>query len=287
MENILFGLVPAMMWGIQPIVMTKLGGKSTKKVIGMALGIFITSIIVYFFRRPENWTMSLILLSFIDGLALSYGLINQIKGFNLLGVSKGTPISTGTQLVGATLIGAIFFKEWQTLNQYILGIIALIMIILGVSMTAFQENKTDTNNSDIKKGVITMILSSIGFIMYTIILKVADINIWDALIPQGLGMLVGSIILARREDKEKLFVKDSFKHIITGFIFAAANITLMISNIINGLALGFTLTQMNVVVATIGGLIILKENKTKKELSFTIIGLFLVIIGAILIGLTK
>ena len=95
--------------------------------------------------------MSLILLSFIDGLALSYGLINQIKGFNLLGVSKGTPISTGTQLVGATLIGAIFFKEWQTLNQYILGIIALIMIILGVSMTAFHENKTDTNNSDIKK----------------------------------------------------------------------------------------------------------------------------------------
>ena len=132
-----------------------------------------------------------------------------------------------------------------------------------------------------------MILSSIGFIMYTVILKVADINIWDALIPQGLGMLVGSIILARREDKEKLFVKESYKHIITGFIFAVANITLMISNIINGLALGFTLTQMNVVVATIGGLIILKENKTKKELSFTIIGLFLVIIGAILIGLTK
>ena len=253
----------------------------------MALGIFLTSIIVYFFRKPENWTMSLILLSFIDGLALSYGLINQIKGFNLLGVSKGTPISTGSQLVGATLIGAIFFKEWQTLNQYILGIIALIMIILGVSMTAFQENKIDNNNSDIKKGVITMILSSIGFIMYTVILKVADINIWDALIPQGLGMLVGSIILARREDKEKLFVKDSFKHIITGFIFAVANITLMISNIINGLALGFTLTQMNVVIATIGGLIILKENKSKIELSFTIIGLFLVIIGAILIGLTK
>lgn len=257
MENILFGLVPAMMWGIQPIVMTKLGGKSTKKVIGMALGIFLTSIIVYFFRKPENWTMSLILLSFIDGLALSYGLINQIKGFNLLDVSKGTPISTGSQLVGATLIGAIFFKEWQTLNQYILGIIALIMIILDVSMTAFQENKID-NNSDIKKGVITMILSSIGFIMYTVILKVADINIWDALIPQGLGMLIGSIILSRKEDKEKLFVKESYKHIITGFIFAAANITLMISNIINGLALGFTLTQMNVVIATIGGLIILK-----------------------------
>lgn len=287
MENILFGLVPAMMWGIQPIVMTKLGGKSTKKVIGMALGIFLTSIIVYFFRKPENWTMSLILLSFIDGLALSYGLINQIKGFNLLGVSKGTPISTGSQLVGATLIGAIFFKEWQTFNQYILGIIALIMIILGVSMTAFQENKIDNNNSDIKKGVITMILSSIGFIMYTVILKVADINIWDALIPQGLGMLIGSIILSRKEDKEKLFVKESYKHIITGFIFAAANITLMISNIINGLALGFTLTQMNVVIATIGGLIILKENKSKIELSFTIIGLFLVIIGAILIGLTK
>lgn len=276
------------MWGIQPIIMTKLGGKPTKKVMGMALGIFITSLIIFIFKRPEAWTKSLIIFSLLDGLALSYGLINQIKGFSLLGISKGTPISTGTQLIGATLVGALYFKEWSSISQYIFGTIALVFIIIGVTMTAYQENKgKNIDGLSIKKGIITLILSSVGFVMYTVILRIANISIWDALVPQGVGMLIGSYILAKREDKEKLFVKDSFKHILTGFIFAIANITLMLSNVLNGLAVGFTLTQMNVVIATIGGLIILKEPKTNKELRFTIIGLILVVFGGILIGITK
>lgn len=276
------------MWGIQPIVMTKIGGKPTKKVMGMALGIFIASLIVFIFKRPTTWTVSLFIISFIDGLALSYGLINQIKGFSLLGVSKGTPISTGTQLVGASLFGVLYFKEWSTITQYILGITALILIIVGVSMTTFQENvQVEAGGDSLKKGVITMILSSLGFVAYTVILRIANITIWDALVPQGLGMLVGSYLLARREDDEKLFVAKSFQHIITGFIFAIANVTLMLSNVMNGLSVGFTLTQMNVVVATVGGLIILKEPKTKKELRTTMLGLFLVVVGGILIGITK
>lgn len=287
MENILFGLIPALMWGIQPIIMTKIGGKYYEKIIGMALGIFFTSFIVYIFKKPTNWTFTIFLVSFIDGLALSYGLINQIKGFVLLGVSKGTPVSTGTQLIGATLIGAIFFKEWTSLIQYTLGILALIIIIIGVSMTSFEENNNTNNDLNLKKGLITMILSSVGFVLYTIILKIADIIIWNALIPQGLGMLVGSIALAKSETKDRLFSKKTYRQIITGIVFALANITLMISNNINGLALGFTLTQMNVIIATIGGLLILHEKKTKKELRYTLIGLLLVIIGGILIGLTK
>lgn len=288
MNNILFGLFPALMWGIQPIIMMKLGGKSTEKVMGMALGIFIASLIVPIFKMPQNWTLALIIFSFIDGIALSYGLINQIRGLNMLGVSRGTPISTGTQLIGAVLVGAIYFKEWSSVDQYVLGIIALILIVIGASMTSFKEgNIIKAEDDNIMKGVITLILSSIGFVMYTVILRVTNISVWDALIPQGLGMLVGSYIFSKRETKEKLFTEKTYKNILTGFIFAIGNITLMISNVINGLALGFTLTQMNVVVATIGAMLILDESKSKKEFRYTILGLVLVVTGCILIGITK
>lgn len=288
MENILFGLIPALMWGIQPIIMTKLSGKSEEKVVGMGLGIFLVALFISIFKRPNNLSSTLILISFVDGLALSYGLINQIRGFSLVGISKGTPISTGTQLIGATLVGVLYFKEWSSAFQYILGIIAIILIIIGVSMTTFEEKKEENiKKSNLKKGIITLILSSVGFVLYTIILKVANINIWDALIPQGLGVLVGSYLLSKRNYKEKLFTKNSIKHIITGAIFAIANITLMISNEINGLSVGFTLTQMNVVIATIGGLVILKEKKTKKELIYVLLGLLLVVIGGVFIGITK
>lgn len=288
MKNILFGLIPALMWGIQPIIMTKLSGKSEEKVVGMGLGIFLVALFISIFKRPNNLSSTLILISFVDGLALSYGLINQIRGFSLVGISKGTPISTGTQLIGATLVGVLYFKEWSSAFQYILGIIAIILIIIGVSMTTFEEKKEENiKKSNLKKGIITLILSSVGFVLYTVILKVANINIWDALIPQGLGVLVGSYLLSKRNYKEKLFTKNSIKHIITGAIFAIANITLMISNEINGLSVGFTLTQMNVVIATIGGLVILKEKKTKKELIYVLLGLLLVVIGGVFIGITK
>lgn len=288
MKNILFGLIPALMWGIQPIIMTKLSGKSEEKVVGMGLGIFLVALFISIFKRPNNLSSTLILISFVDGLALSYGLINQIRGFSLVGISKGTPISMGTQLIGATLVGVLYFKEWSSAFQYILGIIAIILIIIGVSMTTFEEKKEENiKKSNLKKGIITLILSSVGFVLYTVILKVANINIWDALIPQGLGVLVGSYLLSKRNYKEKLFTKNSIKHIITGAIFAIANITLMISNEINGLSVGFTLTQMNVVIATIGGLVILKEKKTKKELIYVLLGLLLVVIGGVFIGITK
>ncbi len=288
MKNILFGLVPALMWGTQPIVMTKLGGRSSKKVMGMAMGIFIAALIVFLFKRPLVWTKRLIIFSFLDGMALSYGLIKQIKGLELLGVAKGTPMSTGTQLIAATLVGALYFKEWTSPRQYLLGLGSLALVILGVSLTAFRENKGPENSSeDLKKGVLTMLLSSLGFVAYTIIPRLANISIWDALLPQGLGMLVGSYLLSKLRDREPLFVKESFRHIITGFIFAIGNITLMLSNVLNGLAVGFTLTQMNVVIATLGGLLILKEEKTRKELAYTFMGLVLVVGGGILTGLSK
>ena len=61
----------------------------------------------------------------------------------------------------------------------------------------------------------------------------------------------------------------------------------MLSNEMNGLAVGWTLSQMNVIVATLGGLFILKEKKTKKEMAFVIAGVILIALGGILIGITK
>lgn len=287
MANILFGLIPALMWGIQPLVMTRLGGRSSKKVMGMALGIFLASLLVFVFKRPLVLTRKIFIISFIDGLALSFGLIKQIKGLEILGVAKGTPISTGTQLIGASLIGAIYFGEWTRLGQYILGLSALALIIIGVALTAFQEDKAPGSSSATKKGILTLCLSSLGFVAYTVILQLAKISIWDAILPQGLGILFASSILAKQESREPLFTKTSLRHILTGLIFALGNLTLMLSNVKNGLAVGFTLTQMSVVIASLGGLLVLKEPKTRKELALTLVGLGLVVAGGIMIGITK
>ena len=53
---------------------------------------------------------------------------------------------------------------------------------------------------------------------------------------------------------------------IPGLVWACANIAMIYANKLNGVAIGFTLSQMAVVVSTFATLVILKEKKSKKEL---------------------
>lgn len=287
MGSILLGLIPALMWGLQPLVMQKIGGKAANQQMGMAMGTLLFSLGVLFFHQP-TWSINLVLASLICGLVWSFGQINQIKSFHIIGVSRAMPISTGTQLIGTSLVGVLYFQEWTKSIQFILGISALFLIILGVSFTAFQEkNQKAEERVDMKKGVLILIISSIAFVLYAVIPRVAGINGWDAVFPQAIGMFLGSMLFCSFEKQPDIFGQKSFHNIITGFFFAIANITMMLSNEANGVALGFTLSQMNVIVSTLGGMLILHEVKTSKEIKYTLGGLILVVAGGILIGMTK
>lgn len=289
MGNILLGLIPALTWGIQPVIMTKIGGKPSNQQMGMVMGTMLFAIIVFIFRRPEEWTPNLVISCILCGLIWSFGQINQIKSFPMIGVSRAVPISTGTQLIGTSLVGVLYFREWDTTMKLVMGFSAIIVIIVGVSFTAFQERKGRENEQllDMKRGIITLLMSSAAFVCYAVIPRVAGINGWDALFPQAIAMFAGTVFFCKMEKDTNIWGRKSFQNILTGFAFAIANLTVMLSNERNGVAVGFTLSQMNVIVATLGGLLILRETKTKLELKYILGGLLLVACGGIVIGLTK
>ncbi|KFN92494.1 putative ribose uptake protein [Tetragenococcus muriaticus PMC-11-5] len=74
----------------------------------------------------------------------------------------------------------------------------------------------------------------------------------------------------------------SYKQIWAGFFFAFGALTYLISAQpdMNGLATGFVLSQTNVALATLTGIWFLGQEKTKKEMTVTVIGLVLIIAGA-------
>ncbi|MBP3039079.1 glucose transporter GlcU [Bacillaceae bacterium Marseille-Q3522] len=286
MSGLLIGLIPALGWGFQSIVMQKIGGKYTNKQMGMVFGTIILALVITIFKRPEEWTAGLIWGSLLSGVFWSFGQILQIKSFDLLGVTRAMPISTGTQLIGTVLVGILYFKEWDFQWQVIIGIIALLLIILGVTLTTFKEGKT-TEGSNIKLGVIFLLFSSLGFVGYCVFPRIFSLSGWDVVLPQAIAMFISTIVICLTQPDHKIWDKKSFQNIGTGVCFAIANLTILFSNEMNGVAIGFTLSQMNVVVATLGGLFILHEHKTKKELKYVLGGLLLVVAGGILIGITK
>lgn len=152
LTDILIALVPAFGLGFQVICMQLIGGKYTNKVMGMAIVTLLVGIGVYFVKRPVL-TGSLWLGAALSGIGFCIGIILQVKSFSLVGVSMTMPISVGEQLVGTALVGAICFHEWTTGNQWLLGIGALILIVAGIAMTAYQEHSDQGSN--VKRGCST------------------------------------------------------------------------------------------------------------------------------------
>ena len=195
MWPILLALVPAFGWGFQGIVMQKVGGTTANKQMGMVLTTLLFGIVVLIFH-PINWSWTLIAAAAINGIPWSIAQILQIKSFDYLGVARAMPLSTGMQLVFTTLLGALFFHEWTHGWQFGFGICALVVIIVGVACTAFQEKSEDKGPSNLKLGLLITLISSLLYTSYAAAGKFFSVSSWDMLFPQAAFMVLVTTIIS-------------------------------------------------------------------------------------------
>ncbi len=120
--------------------------------------------------------------------------------------------------------------------------------------------------------------------MYVVVARLFNVDGWSALFPQAIGMLIGGLILTY---KHKPFNKYAIRNIIPGLIWAAGNMFLFISQPKVGVATSFSLSQMGIVISTLGGIFLLGEKKTKRQLISITIGIVLIILGGVFLGMAK
>lgn len=283
--DIFLAILPAIFWGSIVLFNVKLGGGAYSQTLGTTIGALIFSAVIFLVVHPVL-TPTIFIVGIVSGLFWAVGQSNQLKTIEYIGVSKTMPISTGMQLVSTALFGVIVFNEWSTAVTVILGIIALICIIVGIVLTSLEskEQKNEENSKQFKKAIITLIVSTIGYLVYVVVARLFDVDGWTALFPQAIGMFIGGIILTYRH---KPFNKYAIKNIIPGLIWAAGNMFLFISQPKVGVATSFSLSQMGIVISTLGGIFLLGEKKTKRQMVGIIIGIILIIIGGVLLGITK
>lgn len=283
--DILLAILPAIFWGSIVLFNVKLGGDPYSQTLGTTIGALIFSVFVYLFVQPELSPL-IFGVGIVSGLFWAVGQSNQLKSIQLIGVSKTMPISTGFQLVATTLFGVIVFNEWSTKTSIFLGSLALVCIIIGVILTSLEDkkNKEDGKSGEFKKGIVILLISTFGYLVYVVVARLFNVSGWSALLPQAIGMVIGGVLLTF---KHKPFNKYAVKNILPGLIWAAGNMFLFISQPRVGVATSFTLSQMGIVIATLGGIFLLGEKKTKRQLIGIIIGIILIIIAGVLLGIAK
>ncbi|KRO00617.1 ribose transporter [Companilactobacillus kimchiensis] len=279
--------MPMIGWGLFPILTGKFGGKPVNQILGTTYGTLIFAIVVALVRQTPMLGGKEFLFTFLSGAFWSLGQILVFYAFSEMGVSRTMPISTGFQLVGASLWSVLVLGEWAKGSAKMIGFSAIVLIIFGVWLTTFSEKKLPKEDGGFNavKGTILVAFAEIGYLGYSAFPQAVTVNGFEAFLPQALGMAVVATIFAvvtKKNRSEKPFkAKSSYTNIISGFFFAFAALTYLISARpnVNGLATGFILSQMNVIIATLGGIYILHERKTKKEMVFILSGLVLVVIA--------
>lgn len=286
MQGILYALIPMFAWGSIGFVSNKIGGKPDQQTLGMTIGALIFSFIVWLFVQPEM-SVSLWVFGIIGGMLWSMGQNGQFRAMQYMGVSVGNPLSSGAQLVFGSLIGAFIFGEWSKTIQYILGLIALVLLVIGFYFTSKQDSeKVESNElTDFGKGFRALTYSTIGYISYTVLFN--NIMVFDALaviFPMAVGMVLGAVIFMKFNIQIEAVV---IKNAVVGVMWGIGNIFMLLAAAKAGLAIAFSFSQLGVIISIMGGILFLGETKTRKETRWLAIGIACFVVGAVLLGIVK
>ncbi|WP_340504368.1 ribose/proton symporter RbsU [Enterococcus faecalis] len=284
---LLIGLGPLLGWGLFPTIASKIGGRPVNQILGTSLGTLIFAAIFSMINGLAFPTGMDLFFSILSGVGWACAQIITFKCFTMIGSSRAMPVTTAFQLLGASLWGVFFLGNWPGATAKLLGAFALVLIMIGAKMTVWSETESAESAGIMKKAVLLLAVGEIGYWAYSAAPQATAIDGMHAFLPQAIGMVIVAVIYSAvvtiKGGETAPFIETvSYKQIFSGFFFAFAALTYLISAQpdMNGLATGFILSQTSVVLATLTGIWFLGQKKTAKEMTVTIIGLVLILAAA-------
>lgn len=282
--NYLFLFIPAIGWGLMPLFVA--GVKKSNiyhQIVGSVLGAFLFGVVVTLIKRPA-FNMTSFLLAMVAGAAWVVGQCGQYYSYSKIGVSETMPLSTGLQLIGVPLVGVLIFGEWASTQAKLFGFLGILALVVGVAFTSLTDKGTaEGNKQNQTSTMIILALTTLGYITSSSIPKALKGDGVMIFLGQTIGMMIATFIyIVATKQLKVLKEKESYQVIPAGVIFAIAALSYIISVQMNGVNLAFVMSQLCVVISTLGGIVFLHEQKTKKGYIYTAIGLALIVAGAVL-----
>lgn len=186
-------LLPAIGWGILPLIVVKTNSKVVNQIFGTAMGTLIVSVIVMLIIHP-TLPLSTFIMAAIAGAMWIVGQLGQYTAYRRIGVSTTMPISTGLQLVGTSLVGVFIFGEWSTTVARIGGFTGVALLIVGAVLTSINDHLSAGSNGNQLRTMIMLFLTTIGYVIYNAIPRALTASGISIFFPESVGMVIGVLI---------------------------------------------------------------------------------------------
>ena len=130
--------------------------------------------------------------------------------------------------------------------------------------------------------MLILVISTIGYVGYVVIADIFGVSGTDALFFQSIGMAIGGFLLSMKHETN---IKSTL-NLIPGVVWAIGNLFMFYSQPKVGVATSFSLSQLLVIVSTLGGIFLLGE-KNKRQMIGIWSGIILIVIAAFILGNLK
>jgi glucose uptake protein len=290
--DFLIALAPSLIFGVMSLLLVALGGNYRQQTMGEVTGALLVSLVLAPFLHVD-WDLRAVVVSFLTGAVLGIGIQYQVQGLNHVGVSRTMPISTGGQLVGMALGGILLFGEWRGPGAMPIGILALVLLTAGVTCTTWTEGAPALAGVDWARGRVDLAVSTVCLVGYLLVQRAFGIGGEEAMLPQFAGCVVACLVLTSPRLTPDLGARDTrwsrmtARQLIPGALWGIGVLLMQTNAARVGVAMGFSLSQLGVIISTLGGIFLLGERRTPRELAATLTGVVLVVAGAGLIGWAK
>lgn len=282
--NFIILFLPAIGWGLMPLAIASVKKSNVyNQIVGTVVAAFAFAVIVMLIAHPAlNWP--LFLLSALAGACWVVGQVGQYISYEKISVSATMPISTGLQLIGVPLVGVIAFGEWASTQSKIWGFLGIIVLIIGVVFTSRSDEGTSEGNKKNQWAtLILLILTTFGYVASSSIPKALKGSSISIFFGETVGMLIAVFIYTLVTGNLKAWAQKTTVYCGTaGILYGIAQLAYVYSIVPFGVNTAFVVSQLCVVISTLGGLIFLHEKKSRRGLIYTLIGLALIIVGAVM-----
>ena len=287
LQSIAIGLIPAVMWGIAPPLMTKYAkGGAYIQMLGTMTGVFLISVLLVLTHGFKAMSVADSLLAVASGAMWPIGMYGQFAANMKIGVSRTFPVSAGLQIAGNALIGWIVLGEWSTVQQIGMGLCGVLLILAGIMLGNVAPQKQKKAAPGELAALILLAATTVGYWLYALLPKyIPDTDAYSTQLLQAAGMILSAVLITRFCGKRKLtdiHVGELGCASVIGLLYGIASFAYLISLRENGLVRGNLLGQLNLVIATLIGMYILKEKQpVSKARSW--LGMVLILAGVAVI----
>lgn len=286
--GVIFAILTILFFGSWPVPTKTLKIDPRIQAFWLTVGHFLLSLVIFLFVA-EPISLAETIGPFIAGVLWSIGIISGYIGIKHLGITRALGIWIPIVLVISALWGLIFFGEAKALGlgglvQTVLAIVLLIIAALLIISSSKGEKKL----GNLKIGILSAVVIGLIHGSFFVPLRTSDLPIFVTFLPLTLGMVaVTSLVILFNKLKLAGGFSQILRMISAGFVLGGGNYTALLTVQYLGVAQGYPLTQLGIIVNTLWGVLVFKEVNTFKGKVLVAIGVIVAIIGAIALNSAK